>query len=161
MRLAILLLFLFFLDLYVYQAVKIFSQERADWLRISWRLSYWVTTVAAFVLIIAMASPTAQTWSEAFLNYARAGLFVFYASKFLFAIFLLLDDIRRLIQYLIMTFRSTTGQFEIHRSEVLMSIALFIALIPFQFIDLRHGAQSIPVSGIKGNYSDIKFEASP
>lgn len=131
MRLAILLIFLFLLDLYVYQAVKIFSQERADWLRISWRLSYWITTVTAFGLIIAMASPSAQSWSEAFLNYARAGLFVFYISKFLFALFLLLDDIRRLIQYLILTFRSTTGQFEVHRSEVLMGIALFIALIPF------------------------------
>ncbi len=131
MRILILLLILFLLDLYVYQAVKILSQDRAEWLKLAWRGSFWVTTLASFALILTMLSPESAYWSEAVKNISRAGLFIFYISKLLFAFFMFIDDIRRLAQYTFHYFRQTHIGLEINRSEVLLGLAFFMAFIPF------------------------------
>jgi uncharacterized protein len=131
MRILILLLVLFLLDLYVYQAVKVLSQDRADWLRLVWRGSFWITTLGSFALILAMLSPDSAHWSESIRNVSRSSLFIFYVSKLLFAFFMLIDDIRRLVQYAFHFIRQSHIGIEINRSEILLGVALFMAFIPF------------------------------
>jgi uncharacterized protein len=86
------------LDLYVFQAVKAVSHGASPRVRATIHTSYWVVSI--FALLILCFLPWLYrrfTWMQ---GYAFFILIGFYLAKILVGAFLLLDDVRRVIQWI-------------------------------------------------------------
>lgn len=87
------------LDLYVFQAIKAVSQAASPRLRSTIYTSYWAISVVAVLLVCFLPWLYRRfTWMQ---GYAFFVLIGFYLAKALVAFFLLLDDVRRVIQWVI------------------------------------------------------------
>jgi len=100
------------LDLYVFQAVKLVSQGASPRTRLSVFIIYWV--VSAFVLILLALLPVLNfdAWPRSLRNYLFATIVGLFFAKLIGAVFFLLDDLRRGIQWASgkLFFRNTEGE---------------------------------------------------
>lgn len=100
------------LDFYVFQAVKVVSHSAGHRTRTIIFASYWVICISALILLLIVPYLNLQNYSHGL----RTVLFAIIASVFfaLFtaSIFLLIDDIRRLVQWVAgkLFFRNTEGE---------------------------------------------------
>jgi predicted MPP superfamily phosphohydrolase len=86
------------LDLYVFQAIKAVSQAASPRLRSTIHTGYWTVSILAVLLLCFLPYLYRRfTWMQ---GYAFFVLIGFYLAKVLVALFLLLDDIRRVIQWI-------------------------------------------------------------
>ncbi|HLI92396.1 MAG TPA: metallophosphoesterase [Puia sp.] len=86
------------LDLYVFQAVKAVSQSASPRLRAGIYWSYWVGSVLILVSLCLLPYLYRRySWMQGYGFFILIGV---YLSKLLIGIFLLLDDIRRVIQWI-------------------------------------------------------------
>ena len=86
------------LDLYVFQAIKTVSQAASPRIRSTIHTSYWVVSILAILVLCFLPYLYRRfTWIQ---GYAFFILIGFYLAKVLVAVFLLLDDIRRVIQWI-------------------------------------------------------------
>jgi uncharacterized protein len=86
------------LDLYVFQAVKAASQAASPRLRGIIYCAYWVVSIGALVLLCFLPYLYRRfTWMQ---GYAFFVLIGFYLAKMLAGAFLVVDDIRRVIQWI-------------------------------------------------------------
>jgi predicted MPP superfamily phosphohydrolase len=88
---------LLLLDFYVFQAVKLVSQAVSPRWRTIIYGGYW--TLSALVLIIFCLMPFMRRTHSRFQGYAFFIIIGLYLAKLLVSIFLLIDDLRRLIQW--------------------------------------------------------------
>jgi hypothetical protein len=85
------------LDLYVFQAIKAVSQAASPRLRSTIHTGYWVVSILAVLILCFLPYLYRRfTWMQ---GYAFFVLIGFYLAKVMVALFLLLDDIRRVIQW--------------------------------------------------------------
>ena len=86
------------LDLYVFQAIKAVSQAASPRLRSTIHTGYWTVSILAVLILCFLPYLYRRfTWMQ---GYAFFILIGFYLAKILVAVFLLLDDIRRVIQWI-------------------------------------------------------------
>ena len=85
------------LDLYVFQAIKTVSQGASPRVRSVIHTGYWVVSILAILILFFLPWFYRRfTWMQ---GYAFFILIGFYLAKILVGVFLLLDDIRRAIQW--------------------------------------------------------------
>ncbi|MBK7429283.1 MAG: metallophosphoesterase [Saprospiraceae bacterium] len=130
MRIGIILLLMILLDIYVYQVVRYLSAGQTDWIKWVWRGSFWTSSAVALVLVFCILQGYAESWPKNVLTYTRTFLFIFYFSKLFFAVFILIDDLRRLGSKAYQ-FIAGTEPFNPSRSKFLTNTALVVGFLPF------------------------------
>ena len=136
LTIAVLILILFLVDWYVFQAIRTVTQHMA-WR--SQRIIFWIYWAIFFLTVatIILFSLTRGTPPTHFRMYLISTLFILFASKLVVVVFLLVDDGMRLMKYLInYIFSNAPNQpspekIVISRNEFLNKLALIMGVIPF------------------------------
>ncbi len=134
-RMFIVLAFMIFLDIYLFQAVRLFTQDSSLATRRAWYFFFWSITAVSISLVLAMNFTNYDAWNPAIKRYIFPALMLIYISKVVTIPFLLFDDLQRLIRYVIAQFASrdsASGEtIRITRSQFIVGLGLIIAAIPF------------------------------
>jgi predicted MPP superfamily phosphohydrolase len=140
LRLIIFLSILLVLDLYAFQSIRFLckalpaSQVRAIY------ISYLVVSLFCFGIIVAGNIVDWHTWNKSFRMYSFAIVIIVFLSKIFIDVFLLFDDVVRVLQWIVLKtarlFNRTeaineTGKLIISRSGFIVKLGLFIAAVPF------------------------------
>ncbi|MCH2235770.1 MAG: metallophosphoesterase [Crocinitomicaceae bacterium] len=146
--LTIVVLIIGLLEFYCYRGLKAKWKESSNALRIITKTFFWLSLLASFGSIIALFifGESFEKWQR---NFLFAPIMINMFIKLNFAIFLLIDDVRRLIVLLRRIFKKRAEHevlpdFKISRSEFLLKSGLFASLIP---------TISYPMGMIYGPYS--------
>lgn len=129
MRFVIFLLFPLLIDLLAFQAVRVLLPF--DGTAIAWivYLLYWIVPVAAVGFFIAWTSGFANRWPRALLLTVQALIMILYVSKLLVAAFVLLDDARRVVAWMLGTLAPSTG-FTAARLPLMSQLGMVIGSLP-------------------------------
>lgn len=123
------------IDIYVFQAVLNVSKNWSPLWKAVARYGFWVPTVLSFAALAWWAFADPYKISAGMRNWIVTGLVGIYFSKLFAVIFLLIDDLQRLVRWVAKQF--TKGPSDgipgeaITRSEFLSKTALLAAAIPF------------------------------
>ncbi|GAA4442395.1 metallophosphoesterase [Pontibacter saemangeumensis] len=123
------ILFLFLVDLYVFQAIKTVTQSLDPTAQRVLFFLYWAIfaiTAGTFVL----AAATRGTPPNAYKTYLASTLFIFFASKLVVVLFLLVDDSVRIAR-IAFHYASSETAFDPSRSKFLSQMGLLVAAVPF------------------------------
>lgn len=139
-RFALILLALFLLDWYAYQAVRVVSSNLSTVQKQFVFWCYWILFALAIGIIISGRIVDWHQWPKPLRVYSFAFVFIWFFCKLFIIIFLLIDDITRffrwiasLIQRKFFTSASETvipGK-GITRAAFLSKLGIFIAAVPF------------------------------
>ena len=139
-RLLILLAALFLIDLYAFQSVKYLCKGLpSSQIRTAY-IIYWSVSIFCFGIIITGNIFDWHAWNKMFRTYSFAIVFIVFFSKIFLDIFLLVDDIVRIVRWAAIKIAhissvpdSTKVQVKtgISRSDFLVKLAVTIAAIPF------------------------------
>ncbi|MEJ8803108.1 metallophosphoesterase [Pontibacter sp. H249] len=124
----IVVLLLFLVDLYVFQAVRTVTQHLAPFTQRLLHIAYWAIfaiTAGTFIL----ASATRGTPPSTFQTYLASTLFIVFASKLVVIAFLMVDDVLRVGKLAINGLSSETS-FDPSRSKFISQLGLVVAAIP-------------------------------
>lgn len=130
MSLLVVLVLMLLIDLYVYQGVLFFSEGAPYWIKVAWRGSYWLVTLFSMVMVGAMLTGRSDKWPSGLVVNLRTLIIILYLSKAVFALFLLIDDIRRIITWLGRRFDPQVSTVN-GRSQFLVNLALLAGALPF------------------------------
>jgi len=101
------MVFFILIDIYTWQAFKIlFNNKSAQFIKRSKRFYFGATLFFAILFLMQLWIPYFES-NKLFKVYTGAFVFVIYLSKFLVVIFLLVEDIQRLIRWVIKKITST------------------------------------------------------
>lgn len=119
------ILFMILVDLYSWQGIKVLFRKRST--RFIQQLSYvyFGLTVIIGSLFVATIFITALQTSMHFRTYVSAFLFILYLAKFIQCIFLFVDDIQRLIRWII--FKLTPAKATSVKTHTTISRAQFLS----------------------------------
>jgi predicted MPP superfamily phosphohydrolase len=100
------------LDFYVFQAIKIVTQPTAPKTRSIIFISYWVISIAALLIFILLPFLKLDNFSKGLRSVVFALIVALFFAKLSTAVFLLIDDIRRVIQWVAgkLFFSDTEGE---------------------------------------------------
>ncbi len=103
--------FMVLIDLYMFQVLKVVSQEAGVRTRHFIFSTYWAISVTAILLFALMPFINFDSWPR-FRNYLFATIFGLFLAKVLAAVFFLADDIRRGVQWTVgkLFFQNTEGE---------------------------------------------------
>src|SRR5579864_3327079 len=87
------------LDFYIFQVIKSVSQGVSPRARTVTFSLYWGISIAALIIFAIIPLVTNPEWHR-LKNYLFATILIIFFSKLLAAVFFLLDDIRRLVQWI-------------------------------------------------------------
>lgn len=126
----LLLLLTLCLDIYVFMAVRTVFMGASPKVRLIVYTFYWVISGAALLLLLLMPYVNYREWHPLVRSYAMALLMGLFLAKLLAAVFLLLDDGRRLIQWAIRQFNGRTKDLApvagISRSQFFTRLGLLV-----------------------------------
>jgi predicted MPP superfamily phosphohydrolase len=103
------LLLLLAVDFYVFVAIKSVSQSVTDKTRLTINIAYWVCCMVAIAFIIAYPYNRFLSENKIFRNYVFAIIVGIFFAKLAACIFLLLDDIRRLLLWVMAKLFTQSG----------------------------------------------------
>lgn len=95
----IFIIIMLLIDLYVFQAVKVVMQHAAPKFKLIVFGVYWFVSAAAVITMLIMPYINIENWPKAFRTYFIAILIGLFLSKALTAVFLIVDDLRRILQW--------------------------------------------------------------
>ncbi|WP_161890192.1 metallophosphoesterase [Pontibacter russatus] len=122
-------LFLFLVDLYVFQAIKTVTQNLDPTAqRVIYFLFWAVFAVTAVTFVL--GSATRGTPPSAYKTYLASTLFIIFASKLVVVLFLLVDDTVR-IGRIAFHYASSDTAFDPSRNKFLSQMGLLVAAVPF------------------------------
>jgi predicted MPP superfamily phosphohydrolase len=145
MSILILLIVLFLIDLYAYQAVLTVTANLSPAWKIGIRMVYWAITAIVFGAIFWYYYGNPYKYGSQMRNMVLVGIFMTYFSKVFGLVFVLIDDLQRGVRWVASFFTkgaepgTTTGAI-IPRSEFLMKTAAVAAAVPFTA--MAHGILS-------------------
>ncbi len=123
------MLFLFLVDLYVFQAIKTVTQNLDPTAqRVIYFLFWAVFAVTAVTFVL--GSATRGTPPSAYKTYLASTLFIIFASKLVVVLFLLVDDTVR-IGRIAFHYASSDTAFDPSRNKFLSQMGLLVAAVPF------------------------------
>ncbi|MFD1185613.1 metallophosphoesterase [Pontibacter rugosus] len=122
-------LILFLLDLYVFQAIRLVTQNLPPLAQKVIHFLYWAVFVVT-ATTFALASGTRGTPPSNFQTYLASTLFIIFASKLVVVLFLFVDDLLR-IGKVVLNASSKEAGFDPSRSRFLSQVGLVVAAIPF------------------------------
>ncbi len=130
-RAAIILGIAVLVDLYFYQAVLSLVKDYSPGKKLTIKLIYWsFTAFTAGVLIAGLIWPW-QLWPKVARVYINAVVVVIFFSKFLGVLFLFIDDIIRLGEWITGYIKFKEAPVSPGRHKFLTNMALFFAAVPF------------------------------
>ena len=134
MSILILLIVLFLIDLYAYQAILVVTKGLSPQTKNIVRFSYWLITAIVFGAIFWYYYGNPYKYGSQLRNIVLVGIFMTYFSKVFGLLFVFIDDLQRGVRSLASLFtkssESLPGQ-PIPRSEFLAKTAVVAAAIPF------------------------------
>lgn len=134
MSIVILLVVLFLIDLYAYQAVLTVTNGIGQNSRNFVRLGYWLITAIVFGAILWYYYGNPYKYGSQMRNLVLVGIFMTYFSKIFGLIFVFIDDLQRGVRWVAGFFTKSSaglpGQ-PIPRSEFLAKTAVIAAAVPF------------------------------
>lgn len=95
----ILILIMLLIDLYVFQAVKIAVQTTSPKIRFTVYGIYWTISAIAVIVMAIMPYINLDNWPKILRTYLFATLIGLFLSKAITVVFLLVDDMRRVLQW--------------------------------------------------------------
>src|SRR5215203_2435591 len=104
--------FMVLLDLYVFQIVKTLSQSAGSKTKSILFISYWTLSILALVILFVLPYLHLDNYSRSVRSTIFAIIIGLFLGKLIAAVFFLIDDIRRGIQWLCakIFFRNTEGE---------------------------------------------------
>ena len=99
MQIILLIVLVLALDLYAFQAIKVITANLAPSIITGISIGYWAFTVLSIITLIAAFISTTNEWNKSLFTIVRAVIFIVYFAKVIIAVFLLIDDVRRLFTY--------------------------------------------------------------
>lgn len=132
----IIALFFFVIDLYVFQAVRVASASLSPPGRKIIEIVYWSITAVTLLGFFTYHFVNPDSLSRVFRNFILVGIFMNYFSKLFIILFLLIDDLIRIVKWVGNLFikssdvPNTVAENSITRSEFLMKTALIAGAIP-------------------------------
>ena len=124
------------LDVYAFSAVKSWLSPYAPRTRRTAYTIYWALALAAIVLILLNAFELTTDWPRGLRTYVNAAVFILYLSKFVVSLFLLGDELRRGITWMINKVSPVTER-DTGRSRFLSKAALVAGGVPL--VTLTYG----------------------
>jgi uncharacterized protein len=99
------------IDFYVFQVVKMLCQGSSQRTRSIIFTGYWALSITIILLFICLPFLNTERWPKNLRNYLFATMVGFFFAKVLAAVFFLVDDLRRAIQWAVakIFFRNTEG----------------------------------------------------
>lgn len=128
----ILLVIMFLLDWYVFQAVRAVSAQTSDRTRMFIFGGYWVLSVAALLAVLLFPYITVLQTSKIFRNYVFAILAGLFFSKVIAGSFFLFDDLRRLVIFAMGKIFPSTGA-NFMSTEGAISRSVFLSWLGLAF----------------------------
>lgn len=138
LRVFIIILVLFAIDLYVFQGIKILTQHRAVNTQKVFHAIYWVISFLCLATIFTGQFVDWHSWPKMLRTYSFAVIVIIYLSKIFVLAFLLIDDVVRLFRlagtWLGIKFFNTTEvpeSFRISRLSFLVKTGFIVGAVPF------------------------------
>ena len=136
MRLLVLLIVLIAIDFYAFQAVRSSGLAWPKGFRTGFSMIYLLGSVFCYLYIIGSAT-NLVSWNDSHLpQYLRALVFIIFISKFVIALFVGIDDIRRVIAWLFNRV-AQPDSFSLSRSQFISQIGVLVGAIPL--VSLTYG----------------------
>jgi len=153
--------FMILLDLYVFQIIKTVSNGSPKTRSIIFT-SYWIISIAAIIILFALPLLKLDNYSKGVRSTVFAVIIGLFLAKLIAAVFFLVDDIRRGIQWLVgkLFFRNTEGE---QMEEERISRSLFLSWLGLAvggglFSSLLYGFSNkynYKVKKLRLNYSNL------
>ncbi len=104
------------IDFYVFQVVKMLSQSASPRTKTIVFTAYWTVSIAIIIIFLLLPFMNTERWPKNLRNYLFATIVGFFFAKLLAAVFFLVDDIRRGIQWAVakIFFRNTEGESQVN-----------------------------------------------
>lgn len=131
---SILFTVLFLIDWYVYNGIVVLLRNASETTRAVIKYVYWGITALTFLTIILYNFGNPDWFKGASRSLIFTGIFINYFSKVFGALFLLIDDVIRLVKWLMAYFKNPEPSGEgsaITRSDFLVKTAVVAGSIPF------------------------------
>lgn len=128
-------LFLLVLDVYLYQPVRVVTNNQKTAVKIALRGTYWVVSVILLAVVIAFFIAGPNYWGITVRNWMMTALVMVYLSKIIAGVVVLTDDVQRFVRKIVAGIQkedtaATYGK-KIPRSEFLSKAAVLTAAVPF------------------------------
>jgi predicted MPP superfamily phosphohydrolase len=131
----VVLVLLVALDVYLYQPVRVVSRGWQPRAKLAWRSAYWLVSGLLLLAVAVLLVIGPDYWGTTARNFTIAAFFVVYLSKIIGGIIVLLDDLRRGVQWAAGYLRPAApkhhGGQKISRSAFLSKAAVLTAALPF------------------------------
>jgi uncharacterized protein len=136
------------LDFYVFQAIKVVSQNAAKRTRTVIFITYWVLSLSAFIVFVLLPFLNLDNFSKGLRSVVFALVAALFFAKMAAAIFLLVDDIRRAVQWVAgkLLFTNTEGE---QLQEERISRSVFLSWIG---LGVGSGVLASLVNGFSNKY---------
>ncbi|MBK9413307.1 MAG: metallophosphoesterase [Bacteroidetes bacterium] len=166
-RILIVAVILFLIDLYVFQGVKLLIQSRSVSTQRIVVWTYWTISALAISVLLLGQVIDWHTWPKALRVYTFAMIFVIYLTKIFITVFMLLDDIIRLFRYvfgwLAIKFsasKEVSETFRISRLDFLVKTGFIVGAIPFFSLiyGMLKGAYNYKIHRTKIAFKDLPEE---
>lgn len=123
------------IDWYVFQGIKVLVQSFSFTNQRLVKYIYWSITIITLVAFFTYHFVNVDAYSKSAKMFLLVGVFINYISKLFFAVFLLIDDLVRLIKYVGSLFSQESPQFDsqtntITRSDFIVKTAAVAAAVP-------------------------------
>ena len=136
MRLLVLLILLLAIDYYAFQAVRLSGLAWPKSFRTGFGALYFLSSIFAYLYIISSTTNIID-WKDSQLpQYFRALVFIIFISKFVVALFLGVDDIRRAITWVVNQF-SSPESYSLSRSQFMSQLGVLAGAVPL--VSLTYG----------------------
>jgi predicted MPP superfamily phosphohydrolase len=123
------------LDWYVFQGVKVLVSSQSEWVKRSTYIVYWGFTAVTIILLLVFILSNPENLSSVVRNFMITFMFANLFFKLIFGLFLVIDDLTRLVRWVYAYFATPeviaeTGE-GISRLKFLSVIGVTVAGLPF------------------------------
>ncbi|MEP5613400.1 MAG: metallophosphoesterase [Cyclobacteriaceae bacterium] len=125
----VLLTLYFALDLYIFMMIRSMLDGASLWVRRSVMISYWVISTLAVAGVLMYTKIDPKVFKNLRL-YITTFFFILFMGKVLASLFLLVDDLRRGVTWLVNLFPTEDHKFSTSRSEFMAKSAIIAGTIP-------------------------------
>ena len=96
----IIIIIMLLLDLYIFQVIKALASGSSERTRLIIFSIYWFISLAAVIIMVLMPALNTESWPKSLRTYVFATIVGLFFAKLVAAVFFLMDDVRRLVMWL-------------------------------------------------------------
>jgi predicted MPP superfamily phosphohydrolase len=126
------LILFFLIDLYVYSGIKVLTSDVSTNLRKIIHTIYWMYSIFIFVVFFFMYKGAYTQWAPIIRTIVFGSMMIFFTTKLVFALFLLVDDVQRFVRWMVLfipTYNNGQGEV-ITRNQFLVKVGAYASLVP-------------------------------